>query len=135
MRGHHGIILAALYVADLDRSIAFYRDVIGMQVRLQFDEPTQKDVMIGFGPDPSQPSILLLSDKPAVPARKVQHGHGYDRMVFFISDLPALHDRLTKGGFSPTDIKEVHGSSMMMMVVDPDGYRLELIAAKPRPTR
>lgn len=39
--------------------------------------------------------------------------------------------KLKAAGFSPGKIRVVHGSSLMMMVDDPDGYRIEIIDSRP----
>lgn len=124
------IVGPALYVSDVTRSLKFYGDGLGMQVRMQFGPPGRQDIVLGFGPDPSQPSIMLLSDKTATP-RKVEQTHGFDRIALLMTDLPAVAARLRTLGFAPSEIREVHGTHLMMMVSDRDGYRFELLAPKP----
>ena len=48
-----------------------------------------------------------------------------------LEDTPALAERLRAAGFAASLPREVHGTSMMMMVTDPDGYRVEIIDTKP----
>lgn len=121
----------ALYVTDVAQSLKFYRDGLGMQVRMQFGPPNKPDVVIGFGSDPSQPGIMLLSDRtPAGPA-KIHHVHGFDRIAFLMTDLPAVAAKLRSLGFKADEIREVHGTHLMMMTTDPDGYRFELLQPKP----
>lgn len=125
------IVGPALYVSDMDRSIRFYRDVLGMSVRLQFGPKDKPDVVMGFGADPTKPSLMLLSDRTVTPARKIQQGHGFDRFVLLMENTPAITARLRAAGFATADAKEVHGTSMMLMVTDPDGYKVEIIDATP----
>ena len=124
------IVGPALYVSDMERSLRFYRDALGMTVRIQFGPKDKPDVMIGFGADPSKPCVLLLSDRSPSP-RKIEHPHGFDRFVIMLEDTPALAERLRAAGFAASLPREVHGTSMMMMVTDPDGYRVEIIDTKP----
>jgi lactoylglutathione lyase len=124
------IVGPALYVSDMARSLRFYRDALGMTVRIQFGPKDKPDVMIGFGADPSKPCVLLLSDRSGRPSR-IEHPHGFDRFVIMLPDTPALAERLRAAGFAASLPREVHGTSMMMMVTDPDGYKIEIIDTKP----
>lgn len=124
------IVGPALYVSDMERSLRFYRDVLGMTVRIQFGPKDKPDVMIGFGADPSKPCLLLLSDRSPTP-RRIEHPHGFDRFVIMLEDTPALAEKLRAAGFAASLPREVHGTSMMMMVTDPDGYTVEIIDTKP----
>jgi len=124
------IVGPALYVSDMARSLHFYRDVLGMTVRIQFGPKDKPDVMIGFGSDPSKPCLLLLSDRSPTP-RRIEHPHGFDRFVIMLEDTPALAQKLRAAGFEASLPHEVHGTSTMMMVTDPDGYKVEIIDTKP----
>lgn len=125
------IVGPGYYVSDMARSLRFYRDVLGMSVRLQFGPKDKPDVVVGFGSDPSKPSLMLLSDRAGAAPRPVQHGHGYSRVALLMADVHDLYARLKAAGFSPGEIRVVHGSSLMMMVDDPDGYRIEIIDSRP----
>lgn len=124
------IVGPAFYVSDLERSLKFYRDVLGMTVRIRFGPAGKQDVLVGFGMDMTRTSLMLLSDKEARP-RKIGHVHGFDRIALMVSDLPGIQAKLAAAGFKPGEIRTVHGTSSMMMVEDPDGYRIELIDTKP----
>lgn len=125
------IIGPGYYVSDMARSLKFYRDVLGMTVRLQFGPKDKPDVVVGFGPDPSKPSLMLLSDRSGANPRSIQHGHGYSRVAIMVADVRALSDRLKAAGFSPGEVRVVHGTSLMLMVDDPDGYKIEIIDSSP----
>jgi lactoylglutathione lyase len=118
-----------LYVTDMQKSLGFYRDALGMQVRGRFHDPAKPDISLAFGADASQPTIMLLNDKAATP-RKVEHPHGFERLVLTIYDLDAMLGRLRAAGYTPSSIRKVDGVTIMAMVQDPDGYRLELVTAK-----
>ena len=121
----------ALYVTDVSRSLKFYTDGLGMQVRMKFGPADRPDVVIGYGADPTQPGLMLLSDRAGAAPRKIEHVHGFDRIAFRMTDLETLAAKLRAAGFSPSDIRVVHENYRMMMVSDPDGYRFELIDNKP----
>lgn len=119
----------AIYVSDTEKSLKFYRDVLGMQVRMAFGPKGKQDVVIGFGPDTTKPSILLLTDKSATP-QPIQHAHGFSRVVLIIDDTKGLAAKLRAAGYDAPDPQKVHGSSMMLMTTDPDGYKVEIIDTK-----
>jgi catechol 2,3-dioxygenase-like lactoylglutathione lyase family enzyme len=125
------IVGPGYFVSDMARSLRFYRDCLGMSVRLQFGPKDKPDVVVGFGPDPSKPSLMLLSDREGPTPRPIQHGHGYSRVALLMADVTALSERLKAAGFSPGEIKVAHGTSRVMMVDDPDGYRIEIIDTQP----
>lgn len=125
------IVGPGYYVSDMARSLRFYRDVLGMTVRLQFGPKDKPDVVVGFGADPSKPSLMLLSDRSGAAPRPIQHGHGYSRVAIMVADIRAVAARLKAAGFSPGEVRVVHGTSLMLMVDDPDGYKIELIGSSP----
>jgi catechol 2,3-dioxygenase-like lactoylglutathione lyase family enzyme len=124
------IVGPALYVSDMARSLYFYRDILGMTVRMQFGPEDKPDVMVGFGGDPSKPCLLLLSDRSPTP-RKIEHPHGFDRFVIMVDDTSGLAQKLRAAGFAASLPRDVHGTSTMLMITDPDGYQVEVIDTKP----
>ncbi|MFC0684847.1 VOC family protein [Novosphingobium clariflavum] len=120
----------ALYVSDPAASARFYTEGLGMKVRLRFGPPDRPDQLVGYGAGMTQPSIMLLSEKAGSIAR-IEHGHGFDRIAFQISGLEQIAARLRKAGYQPGPIEKAHGTMQVMMVTDPDGYRLELVDPAP----
>ena len=125
-----GVIGPALYVSDPARSLKFYTEGLGMQVRMRFGPPDRPDMVLGFGMDPTEAGIMLITDKEG-PIRPIQHAHGFDRVALRLPNLAAVSERLRKAGFDAGEIRTVHGSFRMMMISDPDGYRIELIDSQP----
>lgn len=125
------IVGPAFHVTDMTRSLHFYRDLLGMTVRMQFGPKDQPEAVIGYGADPRLPCLMLLSGKPGA-AEKIEHGHGYDRVALNVTDLRGYETKLRAAGYRTEEIRTVHGSILMMMATDPDGYRVELVET-PRP--
>lgn len=123
----------ALYVSDPTASARFYTEGLGMKVRLRFGPPDRPDQLVGYGSGMTQPSIMLLSEKPGSKA-PIEHGHGFDRIAFQISGLEQIAVRLRAAGFQPGTIETAHGTMQVMMITDPDGYRLELVDPAPPAT-
>lgn len=125
-----GMIGPAIYVTDPARSLKFYTEGLGMRLRMRFGTPERPDTVVGFGSNPSDAGIMLITNKQG-PIQPVQHGHGFDRIALRLPDLVAVSARLRAAGFAAGEIQTVHGSIRMMMVTDPDGYRIELIDSQP----
>jgi len=127
-----GLVGPGFYVSDLQRSLKFYRDILGMTVRMQYGPSDRPDAVLGFGNEPTQAGVMLLSDRGAAAPRKIEHGHGYDRLAIRLADLAGTHARLRAAGYTVSDIREVHGVFLMAIATDPDGYKIELLGPKPR---
>lgn len=126
------VIGAAVHVADLQRSLKFYRDALGMRVMAQFSPPgasdkSRPDTVLNFGNGPADTMLMLLSDRsPGVP-RPIEHGFGFARVVLRLPDLQAANASLRANGFAAGEIKGAHGMVTLMMLTDPDGYTVEII--------
>jgi len=128
-----GLIGPALFVSDVARALKFYRDGLGMKVGIEMGPPQRHETILTFGGDPRSPGIILLSDQTARTPAPIEHGHGYDRVVLRIGDLAATESRLKSAGFTTAPIRDVAMGYRMMMVTDPDGYRLELVETRRNP--
>ena len=105
-----------------------------MKLRMRFGTSERPDMVVGFGANPADAGIMLITDKHG-PIRPVRHVHGFDRIALRLPDLAAVSARLRTAGFAAGEIQTVHGSIRMMMVTDPDGYRIELIDSLPTPRK
>lgn len=126
----NAIVAPGYYVADVQKSLKFYRDILGMQVRMQYGPADRPDIVIGFGADPMQAGIMLLSDKATPSPRKIVHSHGYSRLAVRLADLSGTHARLRAAGFVVSDIQVVHDVFLMAMATDSDGYQVELLGPR-----
>ncbi|WP_310535163.1 VOC family protein [Novosphingobium sp.] len=127
-----GMVGPALYVTDPARSLKFYTEGLGMKLRMRFGPADRPDMVVGFGPNPAEAGIMFVTDKTG-PIRPIAHAHGFDRIAMRMPDLAGVAARLERLGFKGGEIKLVHGAIRMMMVTDPDGYRLELIETPGKP--
>lgn len=117
-----------LYVADLERSIRFYRDVIGLPFRFSNESYAE------FATEGAKFSLFARSDLPRligreVPADEVPWPQG--EVVFFVDDVDAEYERLVGLGVtvlaSPTDRP---WGERTLHVADPDGNVVELTRPK-----
>jgi lactoylglutathione lyase len=115
-------------VGDLERSLAFYRDVLGMQVLRRQDYPEGRFTLafVGYGPEADQAAIELTHnwDTP-----RYELGQGFGHLALEVDDAAAAcADIRAKGGKVVREAGPMkHGTTVIAFVEDPDGYRVELI--------
>ncbi len=142
--GHVG-----LQVADLDRSVAYYRDVIGLQplerslrddayLRVVVGEP-RVTLEIALLVEPASRVLLELLEyrgTDGVPVDPRTANPGTAHVCFQVDDVDAIHARARAAGHgavndpvTPTSGRWVGGRSVYLM--DPDGIRVELVQRGP----
>jgi lactoylglutathione lyase len=117
-----------LRVTDLERSIAFYCEILGMKLLRRKDYPDGKFTLafVGYG-DESEQTVLELTHNWGVDTYEL--GNAYGHIALGVSDIyTACQGISTKGGKitrPPGPMK--HGSTVIAFAEDPDGYKVELI--------
>ena len=122
-----------LRVGDLDRSIAFYTDVLGMQLLRRKEYPSGRFTLafLGYGPESEQTVLELTNnwDKSSY-----ELGDAYGHIALGVEDIRSTCAAISgKGGRvvrEPGPMK--HGSTVIAFVEDPDGYKVELIEMSSR---
>ena len=126
------ILHTMLRVGDLDRSLRFYTDVLGMHVLRTTDRPEQKYKLafVGYG-DESGHAVLELTYNYGV--EKYDLGAGYGHIAIEVDDAAAMCAAVrTKGGTVTREAGPVKGgTTVIAFVQDPDGYKIELIERRP----
>ena len=121
-----------LRVGNLQRSIAFYTQVLGMQLLRTSDNPEYKYSLafLGFdGGNPGQAEIELTYNWD------VEHyeiGTAYGHIALGVPDAYAACEKIrAAGGQITREAGPVKGgSTVIAFVTDPDGYKIELIQTK-----
>jgi catechol 2,3-dioxygenase-like lactoylglutathione lyase family enzyme len=111
-------------VADLERSQAFYTEVLGLTVAFVIDNDTIHEIALSDGQGGA--TVLLIRHKGvAAPAP----GPKDQKIVFVVEDCAAVHaDAIAAGAPSERDPAPYPGMDLTIgMVLDPDGYLVELI--------
>ena len=122
-----------LRVGDLQRSIAFYTQVLGMQLLRQKEYPRGRFILafLGYGPESEQMVLELTYNWDT---GSYQHGDGYGYIALGVDDIHTTCAGITgQGGRvvrEPGPMK--HGSTVIAFVEDPDGYKVELIELSSR---
>ena len=117
-----------LRVGDLERSLRFYTEVLGMGLLRRKDYPEGRFTLafVGYGSE-RESTVLELTHNWDTAAYDL--GEGYGHIAIGVEDIAATCAAIAaKGGKvvrPPGPMK--HGSTVIAFVEDPDGYRIELI--------
>ena len=120
-----------LRVGDLDRSVRFYTDVLGMKLLRTTDRPEQKYSLAFVGYDTEdRASVIELTYNYGVP--KYEMGGAYGHIAIEVPDAVKACDAVrTKGGKVTREAGPVKGgTTVIAFVEDPDGYKIEFIERK-----
>ncbi len=118
-------------VGNLDKSIAFYCDQLGMKLLRRTDFPGGRFTLafVGYG-DESTDSVVELTHNWDTDEYDI--GDGFGHLAMSTDDIQATCDRLRKTGVKitrePGAMK--HGTTVIAFVEDPDGYKIELIQTR-----
>ena len=117
---------------NLDRSIAFYTDVLGMRLLRRQDYPEGKFTLafVGYG-DEHDNSVIELTYNWGVDHYDL--GKGFGHLAIEVDDVYAACAEIKRrGGMVTREAGPMkHGSTVIAFVQDPDGYKIELIQKKP----
>jgi lactoylglutathione lyase len=122
------ILHTMLRVGDLERSLAFYTEVLGMTLLRRHDYPEGKFTLafVGFGPESAQ-AALELTYNWGVTSYEI--GTGYGHIAVEVPDAAAACAEIKRRGGTVT--REAgpmkHGTTVIAFAQDPDGYKVELI--------
>lgn len=117
-----------LRVGNLEESLKFYCDVLGMKLLRRKDYPGGEFTLafVGYG-DESENTVLELTYNWGV--EKYELGTAYGHIALGVDDIYATCEEIRNRGSKvvrePGPMK--HGSTVIAFVEDPDGYKIELI--------
>ena len=125
------ILHTMLRVGDLQRSLDFYTDVLGMKLRRTTDRPEQKYTLAFVGyDDESVASVIELTYNWGRSAYTL--GDAFGHIAVEVPDAARACDSVRgKGGKVTREAGPVKGgTTVIAFVEDPDGYKIELIERK-----
>ena len=117
-----------LRVGDLDRSVKFYTEVLGMKLLRTTDRPEQKYSLAFVGYDTEdKAAVIELTYNYGVD--KYDLGTGYGHIALEMPDVAkACAAVKAKGGTVTREAGPVKGgTTVIAFVADPDGYKIEFI--------
>ncbi|CAH1448971.1 unnamed protein product [Lactuca virosa] len=121
-------------VGDLDRTIKFYTECLGMKLLRKRDIPEERytNAFLGYGPEDSH-FVIELTYNYGVD--KYDIGSAFGHFGIAVDDVAKTVDLIkAKGGTVTREPGPVKGGkSIIAFVEDPDGYKFELIERGPTP--
>ncbi|MBD2294793.1 lactoylglutathione lyase [Anabaena sphaerica FACHB-251] len=117
-----------LRVGNLEKSLQFYCDVLGMKLLRRKDYPGGEFTLafVGYGEE-SDHTVLELTHNWGV--EKYDLGTAYGHIALGVDDIYSTCEEIRNRGGKvvrePGPMK--HGSTVIAFVEDPDGYKVELI--------
>ncbi len=118
-------------VGDLERSLAFYCELLGMKLLRRKDYPGGRFTLafVGYG-DEANDTVIELTHNWDTDGYEL--GDGFGHLALGVGDIYATCDSLRAKGVpimrEPGPMK--HGSTVIAFIGDPDGYKIELIEQK-----
>ncbi len=117
-----------LRVGNLDRSLAFYTEVLGMQLLRRQDYPDGRFTLafVGYGPE-SEGAVIELTHN--WDTASYEQGNAFGHIALEVPDAAkACADIKARGGKVVREAGPMkHGTTVIAFVEDPDGYKIELI--------
>lgn len=125
------ILHTMLRVGDLQRSIDFYTQVLGMRLLRQKEYPDGKFTLafIGYG-DENSHTVLELTHNWDTDSYNL--GNGFGHLAIEVDNVYQTTDQIrTLGGKIIREAGPMNaGSTIIAFIEDPDGYQIELLGAK-----
>ena len=119
-------------VGDLDKSISFYTDILGMKLLRKKDYPDGKFTLafVGYG-DEKNNSVIELTHNWDTDSYDL--GSGFGHLAIEVDDVYQAAEKIrAQGGKIIREPGPMNaGTTIIAFVQDPDGYEIELLAPKP----
>ncbi len=115
-------------VGDLDNSVEFYTDILGMKLLRKHDYESGRFTLafVGYGEEKDSTVIELTHNWDT---KEYDLGNGFGHLAIAVNDVYQACDRIRAAGGKitrePGPMK--HGSTVLAFVEDPDGYKIELL--------
>jgi lactoylglutathione lyase len=120
-----------LRVGNLDRSLEFYTEVLGMQLLRKKDYPGGRFTLafVGYGPESEQTAIELTHNWDT---DSYDLGDGYGHIAIEVDDVYAAAEAIrARGGRITREAGPMkNGTTVLAFAEDPDGYKIELLGKK-----
>lgn len=125
------ILHTMLRVGDLNRSIDFYTQVLGMTLLRRKDYPEGRFTLafVGYGDESEQAAIELTHNWDT---NTYELGNGYGHIALEVDDVyQACTEIKARGGQILREAGPMNaGTTIIAFVSDPDGYSIELLGRK-----
>lgn len=125
------ILHTMLRTGDLDRSIAFYSDVLGMRLLRRQEYPEGEFTLAFLGyQEASEAAVIELTYNWGIESYEL--GDGYGHVAIEVDDVYRACEAIReRGGKITREAGPMNaGTTIIAFVEDPDGYPIELIGTK-----
>ena len=125
------VLHTMIRVGDLERSLIFYTDVLGMRLLRRQDYPEGRFTLAFVGYcEESEGAVLELTHNWDTPSYEL--GNAFGHVALAVDDAYAACAQIkARGGKVAREAGPMkHGSTVIAFVEDPDGYKIELIQKK-----
>jgi lactoylglutathione lyase len=114
-----------IWVSDLERSVRFYADIIGLKVQSRTEIPGVKEAVLAADDGGGRLQLAHAWEEP----KAVDHGNALWKIYMNVDDCVATHQRAVDAGYTSTMTPERldRWPVVVGFVLDPDGYSIELI--------
>jgi catechol 2,3-dioxygenase-like lactoylglutathione lyase family enzyme len=112
--------------SNLERSIRFYTQGLGMMVLTKVASGPVTEVILGFQGKSDQPGLIVFQKKGPGESLPVEHGNADTKVVLGVTDIAAVAARLSSAGYPAGDIQQ-NGPYKVLIAHDPDGYKYEIV--------
>ncbi|MEG6615496.1 VOC family protein [Peptococcaceae bacterium 1198_IL3148] len=127
MSQSYKFVHACVRVLDVEKSIKFYQEALGMEIsrRRDFPEYQFSLVYLKFPGEDFELELTYNYDRQ----QPYTLGDGYSHMAVTVNDLSASYNRHKNAGYTVSEIKQLSGEATggYYFLTDPDGYRTEII--------
>jgi lactoylglutathione lyase len=121
-----------LRVGNLERSIKFYTEVLGMELLRQKDYPEGRFTLafLGYGDEKHNTALELTYNWDT---DSYDLGKGFGHLAIEVDDVYLAADKIrARGGKIIREPGPMNaGTTLLAFVADPDGYEIELLQPKP----
>ncbi len=122
------ILHTMIRVGDLEKSLAFYTEALGMRLLRRKDYPGGRFTLafVGYGDEESTAVVELTHNWDS---SSYDLGDGFGHLAIGVEDIAGACERVRQFGGrvtrEPGPMK--HGTTVIAFVEDPDGYKIEFI--------
>ena len=114
-----------IYVSDIERSIRFYTEIIGLKVQSRTEIPDVHEIVLAADEGGGR---LQLAERYNN-GQKIDHGFALWKIYMIVDDCNAVHQRAVDAGYESTMTPERldRWPVIVGFINDPDGYSVELV--------
>jgi lactoylglutathione lyase len=114
-----------IWVSDLERSVRFYEDIIGLKVQSRTEIPGVNEAVLAADQGGGRLQLAHAWETPT----PVDHGNALWKIYMNVDDAKATYDKAVAAGCKGTMVPErlERWPVIVGFVEDPDGYSIEII--------